>query len=52
LQALDIPHAWQMYPMLIHGGLNLAGLSGAVARIVDNAASTLRKLVNGTDQAE
>ncbi len=49
LQVLDIPHAWQLYPMLIHGGLNLACLSRRVAKIVDDAASALRKLVTGPD---
>jgi acetyl esterase len=48
LNAHDIPHAWQAYPRLIHGGLNLAGLSRSVEKIVDQAASTLRKLVTDT----
>ena len=44
LQAIDIPHAWHLHPALIHGGLNLAGLSRNVATVVDDAATELRKL--------
>jgi acetyl esterase len=46
LQARAIPVAWQMYPRLVHGGLNLAGLSDTIGRIVGDAASTLRKMVS------